>query len=46
MGSLSIPEPLLRRMHVASEIVVPTVCVLSILIAALLLTLLRATAEM
>ncbi|XP_060240914.1 lactase-like protein isoform X2 [Meriones unguiculatus] len=33
-------EPLLRHMHVASEIVVPTVCALSILIAALLLTLL------
>ncbi|XP_040595496.1 lactase-like protein isoform X6 [Mesocricetus auratus] len=33
-------EPLLRHMHVASEIVVPTVCVLSILISALLLTLL------
>ncbi|KAK7809017.1 hypothetical protein U0070_001274 [Myodes glareolus] len=31
-------EPLLRHMHVASEIVVPTVCALSILIAALLLT--------
>ncbi|XP_021027479.1 lactase-like protein [Mus caroli] len=33
-------EPLLRHMQVASEIVVPTVCALSILTAALMLTLL------